>query len=352
MEPNWTDDEGFGWSQLPLPLIICLPTPHVRLEGHGLWNHEGVSDHSSDFDARRIGWWQRRTTAHRIKQSSALMPADRELRMQLVRAAQTRGELNALMRGLETVAPAATAWVPPPSAPYVPPRAAPPNRAAYTAPPNPVADMASADTRPPQAARYPQPQYPQQPPARKKSIRGPVVLGLIIALVTCGGGLVSCVSSVVDSVRDETSGTSAASVPDLGTEAGWSEMVDAFSQRTDLAETVGLLVRDRSATLSVASSDATQSERLYYDGDVTSASEVSREPSERVFDLAQIDPSVPVEAVARARRSSGEAGSTEAWVQVWATPEGPRVLVAFPSGTADTYSLTVDADGTVISERS
>jgi hypothetical protein len=345
MEPNWTDDEGFGWSQLPLPLIICPPTPHVRLEGHGLWNHEGVSDHSSDFDARRIGWWQRRTTAHRIKQSSALMPADRELRMQQVRAAQTRGELNALMRGLETVAPAATAWVPPRSASTPP--TTPPQASRYQAPP-----AASPYTRPPQAARYPQQQYPQQPPARKKSIRGPVVLGLIIALVTCGGGLVSCVSSVVDSVRDETSGTSAASVPDLGTEAGWSEMVDAFSQRTDLAETVGLLVRDRSATLSVASSDATQSERLYYDGDVTSASEVSREPSERVFDLAQIDPSVPVEAVARARRSSGEAGSTEAWVQVWATPEGPRVLVAFPSGTADTYSLTVDADGTVISERS
>jgi hypothetical protein len=306
-----------------------------------------VSDHSSDFDARRIGWWQRRTAARRIKQSSALMPADRELRMQQVRAAQTRGELNALTRGLETVAPAVTAWVPPAAAAYTPPPTAPPRTTPPNPTPYPTPPPPSAYVNPPQAAPY-----QQRPAAPKRSIGKPIVIGLVILLVTCGGGFVSCVSSIVDAARDVSSGTSTASAPDLSTEAGWTEMVDAFSQRTDLGETVGLLVRERSATLSVASSDATRSERLYYDGDVTSASEVTRGPSEQVFDLTEIDASVPVEAIARARRLSGEAASTEAWVQVWATPEGPRIVVVFPNGTTENYSLIVDADGTVISEGS
>ncbi|MET0822528.1 MAG: hypothetical protein ABWY58_16315, partial [Aeromicrobium sp.] len=58
-------------------------------------------DHSSDFDARRVGRRQRRAAARLIRRATALTAADRELRVQQARAAHTRGELNALTRGLD-----------------------------------------------------------------------------------------------------------------------------------------------------------------------------------------------------------------------------------------------------------
>jgi hypothetical protein len=309
-----------------------------------------VIDSSSDFDARRIGWWARRTAVRQIRRSTAITDADRALRVQQAGAAQTRGELNALTRGLSAAGPAAAPWTPPrpsdvplpkPYAPQRPPAARPPQAGR---PP-------SSWTPPGQQVPVPQP-FAQQPPARTSSKRGSVLVGLVIVLLMCGGGLVSCVSSVVDTVRSSSSVSPGPSVstPDLRTEQGWSEMVDAFGTETDLAESLSLLVRDRSATLSVAVDDSS-SDGYRYDGDVTPTGGVDRVPSEQVFDLRDIEPSVPVGAVARAREGAGEPESTEAWLQVWSAEAGPRILVAFPSGTADTYTLVVDSAGAVLDER-
>jgi hypothetical protein len=306
-----------------------------------------VIDSSSDFDARRIGWWARRTAVRRIRRSTAITDADRALRVQQASAAQTRGELNALTRGLSATGPAAP-WTPPRPSDVRPPQA--PQRPPVARPPQ-AAQPPSSWTPPGQQVPVPQP-FAQQPPVSTSSKRGPVLIGLGIVLLLCGGGLVSCVSSVVDTVTSSSSVSPgpAVSTPDLRTEQGWSEMVDAFGTETDLAESLNLLVRDRSATLSVAVDDSS-SAGYRYDGDVTSTRGAARVPSEQVFDLRDIEPSVPVGAVARARQGAREPESTEAWLQVWSTEAGPRILVTFPSGAADTYSLVVDAAGVVLNER-
>lgn len=274
------------------------------------------------------------------------MPADRDLRLQQVGAAQTRGELNALTRGLDPSAPATTYRPPHQQTSTDVPR--PPQAPAHT--PLPPPQQASAYAQPPSAHAPPAAGYqPGRPVAPKKSIVRPVAIGVIIVLVTCGGGLVSCVSAVVKSVQDISSDSSPSSPRDLETEEGWTDMVDAFSDEVGLGDTVGVLVRRRSATLSVYSDEVTAA-RFYYDGDVTPTSEVSREPSEVPFDLSAIDPTVAIDAVDRARRASGESKTTEAWVHITGTDSGPHLVVGFPSGTATTYGLVVDADGAVISE--
>lgn len=177
------------------------------------------------------------------------------------------------------------------------------------------------------------------------------MIGLVILMLLCGGGLVSCVSAVVDSVQDASSSSAPAPAPDPQTENGWNDMIYAFSDETDLGTAVGVTVRRRSATLSVEAGD-TESSRYYFDGDVTPASEVGRGPGEQVFDLADIDGAVVAEAVARARRASGYPESDEAWVQVWAGADGPRIAVTFPTAGADAYALVVDSFGLTVSETS
>lgn len=313
-------------------------------------------DHSSDFDARRIGWWARRSAIRQIRRSTAITDADRTLRLQQAQAAQTRGEISALTRGLTASGPAASAVPPARSIPYTPPPAPPRAQRApsqYTQPP-PSSMRYSPPPRPAPQYSAPPAQSPagyQPPPAqakRKRSFHGKVLIGLVIALLACGGGVVSCVSSIVDSVQDFSSDSSSA--PDLQTEGGWSEMITAFASRTDLAETISVAVRQSSATLTVRSDDDGRAPRYYYDGDVTTTSDLTFTAAQEVFDLGAVDPAVVTEAVAQARRSSGEPDSTEALVSVWAENGGLRITVEFLLGDAETYSLVVDGDGTVISE--
>jgi hypothetical protein len=264
--------------------------------------------------------------------------------MQQAGAAQTRGEINVLTQGLSAVAPAPAAWTPTPRPVTGPPLPRPP--AASSTPPH-VQQSPPSWTPPAQQAPVPQP-FAVQPPVRKKSAARPVVIGLIVVLVSCGGGLVSCVSSVVDEVRDGSSSSPSTSVADPQTEEGWDEMVEAFDDEADLSKTVGLMVRRSSATLSVEAGDSAAA-RYYFDGDVTSATEVRRTTTEQLFDLADIDGSVVEDAVSRARTSSESSASDEAWIMVWAGATGPRIVVTFPTAN-DTYALVVDTDGATVSE--
>jgi hypothetical protein len=132
-------------------------------------------DHSSDFDARRAGRRARRAAVGRIRRATALTAADRELRVQQARAAQTRGELSALTRGLDAAQPA----VGPPL-------------------PGAVATSPSSWQQPPPA--------PQQPAGRRSSLSGKILIGVVAVVLVCGGSVVSCVSSLVDTVSDTASG--------------------------------------------------------------------------------------------------------------------------------------------------
>jgi hypothetical protein len=277
---------------------------------------------SDGFDPRRIGWWQRQGAVRRIKKAVNLTDADRDLRVQSAKAAQTRGEIIVLMQGLVDPGPAGQLL----------PRGQYPSLSVPRSPQQPA----------PQAAPG------TQPSARKKSMSGRLLIGLVVVVLLCGGSLVSCVSALVDSVRDISSGASSTAAPDIDTEEGWTQMVEAFAAETDLEKTVGLLARRRFATLSVETGD-TAAARYYYDGDVTTTSGERREPTNVPFDLAEVDASVVVQTIARARRSSGVSDLTQAWVQVWAVAGGPRILVTFPD-SSDTYGLVVDADGAVLNE--
>ena len=295
-----------------------------------------MSDHFSDFDARRIGWWARRAAVRRIRRATGITDADRSLRVQQASAAQTRGEISALTRGLSPTGPA-PAWTPPRAEQRTSTAQQPAGR-----PPM------SSWTPPAQQAPIPQP-FAQQPAARKKSARGPLLIGLVIVVLMCGGGIVSGVTSVVDTVQEGSSSSVRAEVPDPQTEAGWDAMVDELDSRVDLSKTIGLLVRQDGATLTVADGD-TAAARYSYDGDVTATTEVRRLPTEQLFDLTDIDSSVIVRTLARARRSSGEPESSQAWVQVWAFARGTRIVVTFPDGASGTYAMVVDTDGELVSE--
>ncbi|MET0819903.1 MAG: hypothetical protein ABWY58_02985, partial [Aeromicrobium sp.] len=267
----------------------------------------------------------RRAAARLIRRATALTAADRELRVQQARAAHTRGELNALTRGLD---------------------AAPPAR--------PVAAPAVSGARPPSAPSAPSsPSWPQaappaqQPPARRRSLSGKILVGVVALVLTCGGSVVSCVSSLVDTVSDSSSGGSSSGPPDLAARAGLTDMIDAYGDEVD-DDALLLVVEPRSAEL-WADSGATTSTRYRYDGDVTRAGDVQGYSSELPFDLDDIDVDVVLAAVRQARRASGLVDD-DARVQITGSAGGPRTLVTFPSSTRPTYSLFVDHDGDVVYE--
>ncbi|MET0930732.1 MAG: hypothetical protein ABWX74_14525 [Aeromicrobium sp.] len=304
-------------------------------------------DHSSDFDARRIGWWARRGAVRRIRRSAAITDADRELRMQQARAAQTRGEINALTRGLTAVVPPPATWTPPPAPPaaYAPLPPATHSQATYPPPPPPATRQPTSYAPPTPPAGY----QPTPPASLTRSFLSArrLLVGFVVVLLACGGGVVSCVSSIVDSVQDLTS-ESSTTPPDLATEEGWTEMVDGFDAEADLSQTVGLIVRPRSATLSVRG-DGALVDRFYFDGDVTSTAGVRRDPVARDFDPTQIAPGVPGNVLASARRSSGVSDSTQALMTISSRGSGVQLVVTFPDGSAGTYVMVADAEGNVVS---
>ncbi|MFC5678936.1 DUF1707 domain-containing protein [Aeromicrobium endophyticum] len=298
-------------------------------------------DHSSDFDARRVGRRQRRAAARLIRRATALTAADRELRVQQARAARTRGELNALTRGLEAMAaaPVRSSVARPPMSGL--PVATPPAALQRAAPSVPGARPPASPAWPPSSPP------PQQPPARRRSFNSKILVGLVALVLACGGSVVSCVSSLVDTVSDSSSGGSSSGPPDLATHAGLTGMIDAYDDEVDDAAVL-LVVEPRSAEL-WTDSGATTSTRYRYDGDVTRASDVQGYSSELPFDLDDIDLDVVLAAVRQARRTSGLADD-DARVQITGSAGGPRTLVTFPSSTRPTYQLFVDHDGDVVYE--
>ena len=276
-------------------------------------------DHSSDFDARRVGRRQRRAAARLIRRATALTAADRELRVQQARAAHTRGELNALTRGLD---------------------------AAVQGRPVPDPARSGAVASSPQA--WPQAAPPaQQPSTRRRSLSSKILVGVVAVVLACGGSVVSCVSSLFDSVSDSSSGGSSSTPPDLVTRAGLTGTIDAFDDEVDDGALL-LVVQPRSADL-WSDSGATTAARYRYDGDVTRAGDVQWTSSELTFDLDDIDVDVVLAAVRQARRGSGLVDD-DARVQITGDGAGPRTLVTFPSSTRPSYSLFVDHDGDVVYE--
>jgi hypothetical protein len=194
---------------------------------------------------------------------------------------------------------------------------------------------------------------PSAPAAPRRSFGGKTVIGLIVVVLVLGTSVVSCISGLADTATQSSSGSSSSSAPvavtDLATAAGWREMVDALDDETDLDRTVLLFAGRRSATLSIAESD-TSSARYQYDGDVAPASSVRRDRSEQTFDLRSIDAQVVMDAIARARSSSGVPDEADAQVLVTRGRRGPQVYITFPVDTAGSYALLVDAQGKLINE--
>ncbi len=287
-----------------------------------------MSDFSTDFDPRSVGWWQRRSVIRRLKHTAWLAGADRDLRVQRARAAQSRGELNALTRDLAFRGPAAESVV---------------QGAAYSVPGTQAYGQA------PQAP--PVMPHPPQPTASKRSLRSSLLIVGVVLLVTCGGGLVSCVSAIVDTVSESTSSsesTSGSSV-DLLSEDGWNEMIETLDEGIDIRAVVDLVVRPDAATVQLPDGDDTVL-NYYYDGDVNLADNTARNPARVPFDLTMVDGSLVATTVDAARAGSGVEASAEAWVRIAAkTPDEPTIIVTFP-GAAGSYSLEVALDGTTVAQ--
>jgi hypothetical protein len=281
---------------------------------------------TSDVDARRVGWWQRRRAASQIRRATAITGADRDLRLQSVTAAQTRGELNALVWGLDDVRDRSAAAPGPalsvgPRATWMPPPALP---------------------RPPVGATVGS--SPGSPLPRSRSVGKTVATAAVVGVFLCGGSLVSCVSSIVDSVSDSSSEGARAAAEPL-TAAGWTAMVRQLDAEAGIDRSVELVVQRRSATLSVAQGGSEPLQRYYYDGDVTQAQPVGNLMDRREFDLEHIEPDVVADAVARARREAGVPAYSRPSVTVRDLGQGPQIEIRFPDDAAVTYELVVGVDG-------
>lgn len=297
-------------------------------------------DHSGDFDATRVGRRQRRAAIRSIRRATSLTAADRDLRVQQARAAHTRGELNALTRGIDEV----RAMVPAPRPPTAPPPVRP-GYGSFVPPAVPPSFVPTAAGPPPRPQAVPLPGRGQ--PAAWRSYSAKLVIALVSLVLVCGGSVVSCVSSLVGSVSDISSGSSPR-LPDLATTSGLTDMRAAFDDQIDSDDAVLLVVDRRSAVLSVPTG-STAAERYLYDGDVTRANEVQRVASEQTFDLDDLDLGVVLAAVRRARLASGVTDD-DARLQITGGASGPRTLVTFPRSTRSTYALLVDRDGSVVYE--
>lgn len=282
-----------------------------------------MSDFSSDFDAHRVGWWERRSAVRRLKRTSWLTGADRDLRVQRARAAHTRGELNALTRDLDVGRPGAHAQPEP-----IPP----PVAQSY----GQVPQYSQATARPQQAATQ-----------SRRSLRTSLLVGGLVLLVTCGGGLVSCVSAIVDTVSESSSGSSGG----LLSEDGWNEMIGDLDDSVGVRSIVDAVVRDEAATVGLPDSDDSVL-RYYYDGggDVEATGNAVRNPARALFDLFLVDGLMVEDAIDQARQGAGVTDTAEALVHVSATEaDQPTLMVTFPDDSSG-YSLVVDLDGTIVSE--
>lgn len=277
-----------------------------------------MSDFSADFDPRSVGWWQRRSVIRRLKRTPWLTGADRDLRVQRARAAHTRGELNALTRDLAVGGPTPQpAWTPSQPQTYgqVPVAPAPPPRA-VTAP-------------------------------RKRNLRTSVLIGGIFLLVTCGGGFVSCVSAIVDTVSESTS--QAGAPDDLLTVGGWSRMIEDLDEGIDISATVEAVVRPDAATIAIPD-DVDTVLSYYYDGDINLNENETRNQARTEFDLTLVEGDLVQSAIDLARDGAMVDEGVEAWVLVSATtPLGPTVTVTFPD-ESDGYALVMGLDGEIVSE--
>jgi hypothetical protein len=303
-----------------------------------------TNDRWGDFDARRVGWWQRRSAVRSIRRAAGITPADRELRIQSAKAAQTRGELHVLTRDLAGQAPAVLSPSVPPA--YSPPAYSPP---AYSAPSYDASTHPQASHPPVTPPR--QPGMPQ-PPTPKKSPGRSLVLGLVVVVLLIGSSVVSCISSIVDTVdKASSSGSESSSPTELQTVGGWTQMVGDLRGELRAGQATGIVVRRTAATIATVDPDDPDQElRFYYDGDVTQSSPTQRTPGTELFDLTAIAPAVVAEAVAGARSRSGATSSSEAWVTILDAGDGPRISVSFPDGTVGGYELVVDVDGNEISQ--
>jgi hypothetical protein len=274
-----------------------------------------TTGHLGDFDARRIGWWQRRSTMRAISRAAGITQADRDLRLQSARVAQTRGELNVLTRGLSPA-------------------------------PQPVVPSSYAPPTPQQTAA-------QQPVRRTpRSIGKTVGLAIVVVAVTCGGTLVSCVSSLVDSASDISSGSPSTAPPvDLLTAGAWSQMVQDLDEEVGVDRVTEVAVRRTNASVVVPGAGSSDTSQMYYyDGDVSAAQTDAPGAGRTAFDLTGIDPVVVTDAVIDARSRSGAAPSSQAWVYIADLGDGPWIHVSFVDGTVGSYERVVDLAGTQVRE--
>jgi hypothetical protein len=291
-------------------------------------------EYLSDFDASRVGRRQRRSAVRQIRRATMITEADRQLRVQRARAAQTRGELNALTRDLDGGGAA--------SLPAVGHDIGPVTSAA-----SPVAPPAPA----------PSPLRPSSPPGRgtrsrsaRPSVTGRIVVAVLIAAVTFGGAAVSGVSSIVSGFDEQT-----VEVPadELTSVVEWSQMLDAFGQEVDTTRVVSLDVDGRTAVLAAPDPDDPEALlRFYYDGDVTSTSPAPRLSTDHSFDLTAVATTAAESAVLLARARSGADEVSWPSVRIDDHGPGPQITVTFTDGTVGGYELVVDPDGTMVSETS
>lgn len=290
-----------------------------------------TNDASSDFDARRVGWRERRAAVRRINRAGWITAADRELRVQQAKTAQTRGELNVLTRGVDA-GPSVPAY-----AAYVP----------------------SPGTQPPVQAMEPRAQAMQprgqQPAAstlleRLRPFRGRAIGTILAGVVLLSGVFTSCFNAVVDSASDVAS-SSSDPVPTIQTVGGWSDMVRAFEAEAETGRVVELVVSPTASSISIVDPDDSGSMLgFYFDGDVTSTTVGALPSRAQTFALDDIEPEIAAEAVARARSRSGAADTSQAWILVTARGSGPQLAVSFPDDTVGDYRLVLDVHGDVISE--
>ncbi len=283
-----------------------------------------------------------------------IIEADKDKRVQEVRAAGTVGEIELITRGL-AAAPAVAAGVsadPPPVSDPAPPATTFPQYTPPTTPP-----VSEPDPMPPSTVQYGEPLTGSAgtaytPPTVKRSGAGGKLVLILVLCVMAGVAIPIFfgIRSLIDSV-DDLPGISGGGA-DVYSDEGFEEMVEEVEDRTGSTEVWEISMFDDYAVIYVPTQATGKRYIAYrYDGALSEFTKGTRSTDEQRFDLDDVDP-----AVLRKLRADAEAlvenpNSSFVVVRPPFLGEGPTQVTAHASNEfGESGYLDATLKGKVIAE--
>jgi hypothetical protein len=317
-------------------------------------------------------WGQRakdrdRDDAIRVIEAAAargqIIDADKQKRIQEVKAAGTVGEIEIITRGLAAPEPAATAPPVVPVPPMVSPPAPPvnPTFQPYSPPTTPPVTEPEVSAGPPPAIQYGEALTPSagspisvgQPIIKKGGGAGKfVLLFVLIALAGVAVPVIIGISALVDTLGDGIDINTPGGGADVFSDEGFADMVEAVEESSGSTEVFEFSMYPDYAVIYLPTEATGKRYISYrYDGSLSEFSKGSQSEDVRV-DMADVKAKVLRELLADARKLVE--GPTSNYVIVRPPllgGEGPATVLAYATNDfSESGYIEATLDGKIISE--